>query len=172
MHCANCCGAEKAPNIQTFRIWLNLIINNYAIRTCWIQEWSKPTRRHALRWLITVSDPTRAYGIVINYSPKWRWIIEIQIPKNKSISFNIPKNNRKWNSWRAILPHRLTGGEYYLLFTSKLANQRARGKINSLVWSIIIVKFSVHCLKCTSGIYLYGMLLTYCHWVCFLFFSA
>ena len=43
------------------------LINYYSIRACWIWDWLQPTQRYVPRWLFTISHPTRAHGMIVNF---------------------------------------------------------------------------------------------------------
>ena len=66
----------------------------------------------------------RSKGKHLPLSPKLSWIHKDT--KKIIFFFNIPKNGQWLGSRRAILSHRLLGGEWYALFTSQLVNQRLR----------------------------------------------
>ena len=93
----------------------NFIVNNYSSKWMWIavdiywalkQQGKYPPLLPTLRWIIVLVYTT-------------------QITKDEFISFSVPKNGWKSNSWCTILPHWLLAGEYYLLFTFQPANQHA-----------------------------------------------
>ena len=53
---------------RTSNFWSLRNLINHSIRACWIWDRLQPTRRYAPRWLFTISYPTRAHGIIVNYS--------------------------------------------------------------------------------------------------------
>ena len=63
MHCVNFCSVEKSseyPNVQDF-MKFDTTIFSFALIGYEID------RRHLPRWLFTISCPTRAHGIMVNY---------------------------------------------------------------------------------------------------------